>query len=77
MMFILENDVFKFNNNYYKQTKGIAMGTKFAPTYATLVLGFFEKQLNERIPDSLREDFVTKWKRCLDDCFHYFRHIQI
>jgi len=22
MMFILENNVFKFNNNYYKQTKG-------------------------------------------------------
>jgi len=45
------------------------MGTKFAPTYATLVFGFLEKQLCERIPDSLREDYMTKWKRFLDDCF--------
>jgi len=49
MMFILENNVFKFDNNYYKQTKGTAMGTKFAPTYATLVLGFLEKQLYESV----------------------------
>ena len=37
---VLENNIFSFNNNYFKQIKGTAMGTEVAPTYATLVLAF-------------------------------------
>ena len=37
---VFENNIFSFNNNYFKQIKGTAMGTKVAPTYATLVLAF-------------------------------------
>lgn len=36
---ILENNTFSFNDNYYKQVKGAAKGTKFAAVYATLTVG--------------------------------------
>ena len=35
----------KFNNEFYDQIKGIAMGTISAPTYATFSIGYFEIKL--------------------------------
>ena len=40
---ILEHNIFRFNNIYFKQNKGTAMGTKFAPFYATLTIGYLEE----------------------------------
>ena len=40
---ILENNNFCFNNIHYKQIKGAAMGTKFAPVYATLTTAYLEE----------------------------------
>ena len=40
--FILQNKNIKFNNEFYNQIKGAAMGTIFALTYATLSMGYFE-----------------------------------
>ena len=42
---ILENNNFYFNDKMYTQVRGTAMGTKFAPTYATLVLAYLEEKL--------------------------------
>ena len=42
--FILENNYFCFNENYFLQIKRTAMGTKFVPTYATLVLAYLEEK---------------------------------
>ena len=42
---ILENNNFTFNNVFYNQSKGTAVGTKVAQTYATLVLGSLEEIL--------------------------------
>ena len=70
---ILERNVFYFDGIYYKQKKGTAMGTKVAPTYATLVLGFLEHQLISNLSVKYGETFATyikdNWKRFLDDCF--------
>ena len=33
---------FSFGGNYYKQTNGVAMGTKMGPSYANLFVGFIE-----------------------------------
>ena len=35
---------FSFGGNYYKQTNGVAMGTKMGPSYANLFVGFIEHQ---------------------------------
>ena len=43
--FILQNKNIKFNNEFYNQIKGAAMGIIFAPTYATLSMGYFEIKL--------------------------------
>ena len=42
---VLENNIFAFNGLFYKQIKGTAMGTKVAPTYASLDIGYMEEIL--------------------------------
>ena len=63
---ILNNNSFQFNNINYIQTLGIAMGTKMAPTYATLTLAYLEKNLYEIIGkkygNDTREEFIKSWE---------------
>ena len=70
---ILENNTFCFNNDFYKQIKGTAMGTKFAHVYATLTIGHLEVKLHEKVTEVCENEFgkyfITSWKRFLDDCF--------
>ena len=70
---VLNNNTFSFDDKHYLQTKGTAMGTKVAPTYATLTLGYFEFLLQTEILNLWGEDsanYISKhWKRFLDDCF--------
>ena len=71
--FILNNNTFHFNENYFRQTKGTAMGTKFAPVHATLVMGYLEETLYEKIKirfgHEFGNEFIQNWKIFLDDCF--------
>ena len=57
MNFILTNITF-CNSKHYRQTKGTAMGTEFAPVYATLVKGYLEgimyDKINVKLAFSLR-----------------------
>ncbi|XP_071132786.1 uncharacterized protein [Mytilus edulis] len=70
---ILENNSFYFNGKNYLQHRGTAMGTKFAPTYATLVMGFLEQRLYQEVENNFGVEFAREfelsWKRYLDDCF--------
>ena len=70
---ILENNTFSFNDQYYRQTKGTAMGTKFAPVYSTLIIGYLEELLYKQITlvfvNDLGDYFSQNWKRFLDDYF--------
>lgn len=49
------------------------MGTKFAPVYATLVIGYLEEklylQVGEKFGENFRKYFEKHWNRFLDDCF--------
>ena len=73
---ILENNSFCFNDTYFLQTKGTAIGTKFAPIYATLVLAYLEETMYIQSEIEFDSDFQTflesNFKRYLDDCFLIF-----
>ena len=70
---ILENNFMHFDETIYRQRLGTAMGTKVAPTYATLVLGYLEEKLFSTVGETFGQDFEIflkqSWKRFLDDCF--------
>lgn len=40
----LKNNVFLFQNQFYKQTKGTAMGACFAPNYSNQFMGLWEER---------------------------------
>ena len=70
---VVECNAFTFDTNNYIQIRGTAIGTKVAPTYATLVMGFPEiklhRQIEERYGIDIKRQFENEWWRYLDDCF--------
>ncbi len=70
---ILKNNVFFFNDQYYEQINGTAMGTKVAPSYANLTMAFLEENMYEKCLDKYDEPVANyikdQWKRYLDDCY--------
>ena len=70
---ILESNTFEFGSLHFKQVLGTAMGTKFAPSYATLVLAFLEIKLYKIVEekyDTVYSEYIkNSFKRYLDDCF--------
>jgi hypothetical protein len=71
MDIVLRNNTFTFNQDPYLQLSGTAMGTKMAPTYATLMLGYLEKRMyNEAEHGTEYKKYLeSRWKRLLDDCY--------
>ena len=62
----LTQNVFTFNNNYYQQIKGTAMGTIMAPTYANCYLKHKEELWLTQEP--LLKNIILI-KRYIDDIF--------
>ena len=60
---VLNLNCFDFDDNYYQQVGGVAMGTKNGPNYACLFVGYVERKMFEeyqgRKPDL--------YKRYIDD----------
>lgn len=54
-------NVFKWSGEYYRQTRGLAMGQKLAPVLAVAFMSKVENPLLERMP--------TLYCRYIDDCF--------
>ena len=50
MPMILTMNNFEFDNNYYIQLYGTAMGTPMAPAYANVFLGDLERKLLAQSP---------------------------
>ena len=73
--FILTNNNFKFDEIFYNQTEGTAMGTKCAPPYPYLVVGY--KEETKLFPIELPKFFSTEelqitkevLRRYMDDGF--------
>ena len=62
--FVLKNSYFQFNGQVKQQMSGIAIGTKFAPTYACIFVDDIERKFLKT--QSLQP---LIWSRCIDDVF--------
>jgi hypothetical protein len=66
---VLTKNAFSFNNTIFLQTKGTAMGTRMAPSYANLFMGHLETTfLNKQDLKPLL------WARYIDDIFVLWPH---
>ena len=67
------NNTFTFDDRIFLQKKDTAMGTKMAHSYATLVLGYLEKELYSQVSEKMGEEtshhVYTNWRGFLDDCY--------
>ena len=74
---ILSNNSMTFDEIFYLQIQGTAMGTIFALPYATLSMGFHEIKLYAIIRNKftlpVSNYFEQNWKRFLDDCFIFLK----
>ena len=75
LKFVLENNNFLFDEEFYQQVNGTAMGTKVAPIYACLTIAYLEesKLFNTVLPNIFNVE-QCKWisnyyKRYMDDGF--------
>ena len=75
---ILKHNTFVYANKYYKQITGTAMGTKVAPTYAHLVMGYLEKsarhECEKQFGTSATNEIYKYYYRFLDDIFIFWPH---
>ena len=67
--FVLKNNFFTHNDQIFKQIRGTAMGTFFAPSYAILALAELEE---EAISKYKLQPWV--WWRFIDDIFTIWQH---
>ena len=61
---VLNLNSFQFNDAFYKQVSGVAMGTKMGPSYACLFMGHIESQILSSYSGPIPEYFG----RYIDDC---------
>ncbi|XP_029636825.1 uncharacterized protein LOC115212125 [Octopus sinensis] len=70
---VLEENTFRFDNKIYQQKKGLAKGTKFAPSYANLVIGYLEGNLYKEVGKIFDPNFKEgNVKLYLDDYFIFW-----
>ena len=78
---ILKNNSFQFNGMFFRQKKGTAMGTKVAPVYATLTLGYLEPSLYRNIENKFgivaKKFFTTHYYRYLDEVLIIYNNKKI
>ena len=66
---VLKNNYFEFNDNFYLQKQGTAIGTKMAPSYAVL----FMDAIESAFLDSVAQKPLIWW-RYIDDIFLVWEH---
>lgn len=70
---VLRSNYFLFGSDFYLQVSGTSMGSKMAPSFASLFVGHFEKKFiwdNHRNPYL---QYITNWKRYIDDIWFLWR----
>lgn len=70
---VIKNNTFMFNNQWYRQTVGVGMGIRVAPTAASLTIAYLEEQLYSKLETIYGKEYMEfvqqKLKRFIDDCF--------
>ena len=61
---VFKNNIFEFDEKTFKQKRGTAIGTKFAPPYAILFMADFEEKMLKSF-----EKKPKIWWRYIDDIF--------
>jgi hypothetical protein len=69
MKIVLSSNCFEFNNEYYEQIQGTAMGTSMAPNYANLFMDQFEQRF---LATQTKKPII--WLRFIDDIFMVWLH---
>lgn len=68
---VLTKNYYLFENDFFLQVRGTAMGATFAPDYANLFMGFLEH--NHIHADNPFSDNILMFKRYIDDLFLVWR----
>ncbi|KAF7677257.1 hypothetical protein TCON_2655 [Astathelohania contejeani] len=68
----VQDSIFMFNNLYYKQIDGVAMGSPLGPSLANVFLCFYEKAWLNDCPSCFKPVF---YRRYVDDTFLLFSDI--
>ena len=66
--------LFMFNNKFYKQIDGVAMGSPLGPALANIFMCSFENKWLKDCPHSLKPVF---YRRYVDDIFVLFSSIEL
>ena len=66
---VLKNNIFEFFDKTYKQIRGTAIGTKFAPPYAVLFIAALEEKILSKVKKK-----PSVWWRYIDDMFFIWEH---
>lgn len=66
LLTVIQDNIFTFNNNSYRQVKGMAMGTRMAPPFANLFMASLEEKA---LTTWMVCSPPTIWARYLDDVF--------
>lgn len=70
--YLLKYNYFSFDNDFFLQISGTAMGSNFAPNYANLFMGFFEESYIFNTEKNPFHSQIIKWYRYIDDIFCIF-----
>ncbi len=65
------SNFFLYGNNFFHQISGVAMGSKMSPSLASLYVGVFELELYCNHQENPFIQYVSSWKRYLDDVFFF------
>ena len=66
---VLKNNIFEFPDKTYKQIRGAAIDTKFAPTHAILFMAALEEKILSQVKKK-----PSVWWRYIDDIFFIWKH---
>lgn len=73
--FLLEKNYFCFDGEFYFQTKGVSMGSSFAPSVANLFMADLEEQfILTKDQNLFLESVFIFFYRYTDDCFCVYTH---